>query len=117
MFIKVGQFKTCRDLANKQYCLATTEDVIDIGDLDFEWQLSEATEKLENYVKLLKLYELGLNDDVQSKVCPEANIELYECFESTTTDNLQALYQECLEYINEIFPKGANDLKKILGTF
>ena len=101
---------------SKHLHLATTEDVIDIGDLDYEWQLLEATEKLEDFVKFLKLYEIGLNDDVKSKVCPEANIELYECFESTTTDNLNVLYQECLDYIDEIFPKGANDLKKILGT-
>lgn len=72
--------------------------------------------RLEDFVKFLKLYEIGLNDDVKSKVCPEANIELYECFESTTTDNLHVLYQECLDFIDEIFPKGANDLKKILGT-
>ena len=36
--------------------------------------------------------------------------------ESTTTDNVQAFYQECLDYINEIFEKGADDLQKLLGT-
>ena len=94
---------------------ATTEDVIDISDLDYEWQLSEASGKLENYVQSFKLYKIGLNDDVSSKVCPESNIELYECIESTTKDNVEAFYQECLDYINEIFQKGAADLKQILG--
>ena len=89
--------------------------MIDIGDLDYEWQLSEASGKLETYVKSFKLYKIGLNDDVSTKVCPEANIELYECMESTTNDNVQAFYQDCLAYINEIFQKGADDLKKILG--
>ena len=98
------------------FTLATTEDVIDIGDLDYEWQLSEASRKLENYVKKFELYKIGLTDDVTAKVCPEANIELYECMESTTYDNVQAFYQECLDYIDEIFKKGADDLKQILGT-
>ena len=48
-------------------------------------------------------------------VCPEANIELYECMESTTYDNVQAFYQDCLDYIDEIFEKGTNDLKQLLG--
>ena len=89
--------------------------MIDIGDLDYEWQLSEATEKLENYVKSFKLYKIGLNDDVLTKICPEANIEVYECIESNTNDNVQLFYEECMEYINEIFRRGADDLKKNLG--
>ena len=48
-------------------------------------------------------------------VCPEANIELYECMKSTTNDNVQAFYQDCLDYIDEIFEKGTNDLKQLLG--
>ena len=94
---------------------ATTEDVIDIGDLDYEWQLSEAAGKLEDYVKSFKLYKIGLNDDVLTKVCPESNIELYQCIETTTYDNMQAYYVDCLDYINEIFQKGADDLKELLG--
>ena len=83
--------------------------------MDYEWQFSEASEKLETYVKSFKLYKIGLNDDVSTKVCPEAKIELYECMESTTNENVQDFYQDCLEYINEIFRKGADDLKEILG--
>ena len=94
---------------------ATTEDVIDIGDLDYEWQLAEASAKLENYVKSFQLYKIGLNDDLATKVCPEANIELYQCIESTTNDNIRIFYEECLNYINEIFQKGADDLKQLLG--
>ena len=36
--------------------------------------------------------------------------------EATTYDNMQSFYQECLDYIDEIFKKGADDLKQILGT-
>ena len=91
--------------------------MIDIGDLDYEWQLSEGSVKLEEYVKSFKLYKIGLDDDVKARVCPEANIELYQCIESTTSDSVQAFYQDCLDYINEIFPRGADDLKQQLGTF
>ena len=62
------------------------------------------------------MYKIGLNDDITDNVCPEANIELYECMESTTHDNVQSFYQDCLDYINEIFEKGADDLRQILGT-
>ena len=118
MFIMVS----CNDsfwylLAFCNWNLATTEDVIDIGDLDYEWQLSEASAKLEDYVKSFKLYKIGLNDDVLTKVCPEANIELYQCMESTTDQNVQDFYEECLNYINEIFQKGADDLKELLGIW
>lgn len=66
-------------------------------------------------MKSFKLYKIGLNDDVKTKVCPEANFELYQCIESTTNDNVEAFYQECLDYINDIFPKGSDDLKQLLG--
>ena len=89
--------------------------MIDIGDLDYEWQLAQASEKLENYVKSFKLHKIGLDDDVSSNVCPEANIELYECIKASTIDNVQAIYQDCLDYIDDIFQKGAVDLKKKLG--
>ena len=67
-------------------------------------------------MKSFKLYNIGLNDDVRSNVCPEANLELYECLESTTNDKIRVFYQDCLEYIDEIFRKGADDLKKMLGN-
>ena len=34
---------------------------------------------------------------------------------ATTSDNVQAFYEECLNYIDEIFPKGHQDLKSLLG--
>ena len=93
----------------------TVHRTVNHPNLDYEWQLSEASAKLEDYVKSFKLYKIGLNDDVLAKVCPEANIELYQCMESTTDDNVQDFYEECLDYINEIFQKGADDLKQLLG--
>ena len=91
--------------------------MIDIGDLDYEWQLSDASERLENFVKSFDLYKIGLNDNVSTKTCSEANVELYQCIESTTNANVQVFYEQCLDYINEIFGKGMQDLKKMLGEF
>ena len=102
---------------SKHLHLATTEDVIDIGDLDYEWQLLESSRKLEESLTSFQLSKIGLNDDVSTKVCAEANMELYKCIESTTDYNVQDFYQECLDYINDIFPKGADELKQILGNF
>lgn len=94
---------------------ATTEDVIDISDLDYEWQLSEASEKLANFLKSFDLFKIGLDDEFATKICPEANEELYQCLESTTNDNVQDFYTQCLDYIQDIFPKGTKDLKDLLG--
>ena len=55
-------FINCRnfeDLIEKVY-EATTEDYIDVGDLDYEWQLSEASKKLESFVRSFQLYKIGL---------------------------------------------------------
>ena len=73
--------------------------------------------KLEKFVQSFKLYNIGLTDDISTNVCPEANIELYECIDSATNYNMQAFYKECLHYINEIFQRGANDLQEMLGIF
>ena len=89
--------------------------MIDIGDLDYEWQLSDASEKLETFVRSFELYQIGLNNDLLADVCPEATMELYQCMESTTNANVQAFYNDCLEYISEIFQKGSEDLIEILG--
>ena len=67
------------------------------------------------FVKSFELYQIGLNEDISTKVCPEANLELYECISSTTDQNIQAFYDECLKFINDEFEKGSPDLKKILG--
>ena len=96
--------------------IGTTEDVIDIGDLDYEWQLDDASEKLEKFVKSFKLYKIGLNDDVTSNVCSEANLELYQCIESESHGNVEEFYLECLQYINDIFQKGSQDLITRLGN-
>lgn len=63
---------------------ATTEEIIDVGDLDYEWQLSEATQKLENFVKSFQLYKIGLSDPVLNDVCPEANDDLFSCINSSS---------------------------------
>jgi len=110
-FINCENFETLIEIVYN----ATTEDVIDIGDLDYEWQLTDASGRLENFVKSFELYKIGLTDDMLTKVCSESNIELYECIESTTDVHVQAFYEECLEYINEIFQKGSTDLQELLG--
>ena len=77
--------------------------------------MTDASGRLENFVKSFELYKIGLTDDMLTKVCSESNIELYECIESTTDVHVQAFYEECLEYINEIFQKGSTDLQELLG--
>ena len=56
----VSEINFSEYLIIKYLSSATTEDVIDIGDLDYEWQFSEASEKLENFVKSFELFKIGL---------------------------------------------------------
>lgn len=95
----------------------TTEDSIDLEDLDYDWQLLEAKVALENFVKNFKIQDIGLSLDVLHLVCPEADEKLVNCFNSYTNDQLILYYNACLSYIDEIFPKGMNDLIEFLGKF
>ena len=97
------------------YTLVTTEDSINLEDLDFDWQLSEATKELENFVKAFSPESIGLTDKVLHSVCPEANHELIECFDSYAEDQLLLFYNECLSFIDEIFPRGKGNLIEVLG--
>ena len=78
--------------------------------------MTDASGRLENFVKSFELYKIGLTEDLLTNVCSESNIELYECIESTTDQLVQAFYEECLEYIIEIFQKGRHDLQELLGN-
>ena len=89
--------------------------MINIGDLDYDWLLTEASKKLENFVKSFQLYKIGLTNDVWLDVCPEANIELYDCIYRKSFVAVKHFYQECLEFIDEIFENGAVELKMMLG--
>ena len=97
--------------------LATSENVIDIDDLNYEWQLQEAQDKLELFVKSFDMKSIGLTNEVWNEVCPEANKELFDCFSSQTNQNVEQFYEECLHYIDDIFQKGSQDLIEILGNF
>ena len=77
--------------------------------------MSEASSKLEKYVKSFELHKIGLSDSVWLNVCPEAGDELFECINSTTSSNINEFYEDCLSYIEEIFPEGFDDMKELLG--
>ena len=94
----------------------TTEDSIDLIDLDYDWQLSEAMKELEKFVQDFSPQSIGLTKEVLDSVCPEATDKLVECFDSYADDQLVLFYQECLSFIEEIFPRGKSDLIEALGT-
>ena len=93
----------------------TTEDSIDLEDLDYDWQLSESISALEEFVKKFSIQDIGLTDEVLHSVCPEADKKMVQCFDLHTNDQLNMFYNDCLSYIEEIFPKGKTDLFKVLG--
>ena len=93
----------------------TTEDSIDLEDLDYDWQLSEAIKDLEKFVQSFSVQDIGLTDEVLHLVCPEADEKLVKCFDSYTNDQIMLFYNQCLLYIEEIFPRGKTDLIEVLG--
>ena len=94
----------------------TTEDSIDLNDLDYDWQLSEAISTLENFMKAFSIQDIGLTDEVLHSVCPEADEKLVQCFDSYRNEQLKIFYNECILYIEEIFPRGKADLIELLGN-
>ena len=93
----------------------TTEDSIDLEDLDYDWQLSESIRALEEFVKDFSIQDIGLTDEVLHSVCPESDEKLVQCFDSFTTKQLEIFYSQCISYIEEIFPRGKTDLIEVLG--
>ena len=93
----------------------TTEDSINLEDLDYDWQLSESISALEEFVKDFSIQNIGLTDEVLHSVCPESDEKLVKCFESYTNNQLDAFYSQCISYIEEIFPRGKTDLIEVLG--
>ena len=89
--------------------------MINIGDLDYEWQLKEAMKSLTKFVKSFELSQIGLEYKVMNYVCPEANKELFQCISDDAEASIEKFYNECLDYISEIFEKGESDLKILLG--
>ena len=89
---------------------ATTEDIIDINQLDYEWLLKEAKEELDEFVRQYDLVETGLTSEVLSSVCPEADSDLYNCIKEQNDLSVQDFYEKSLLEINQIFPKGEKDL-------
>ena len=93
----------------------TTEDSIDLEDLDYDWQLSESIKALEEFVKDFSIQDIGLTEEVLHSVCPEADETLIQCFDFYADNQLSIFYSKCLSYIEEIFPKGKTDLIEVLG--
>ena len=48
-------------------------------------------------------------------VCPEANKELFQCISDDAVTSMERFYNDCLNYISEIFERGESDLKILLG--
>ena len=55
------------------------------------------------------------SESVGNYVCPEGNDELFECISDSVTQETAWFYAECLDYIDEIFRNGHDDLKLLLG--
>ena len=52
----------------------TTEDIIDIGNLNYDWLLKDAKEDLTDFVNQFNLDKVGLTETSMKNLCPEVNI-------------------------------------------
>ena len=90
--------------------------MVDIGEIDYAWQLEEATEKLFNFVSVFDVADIGLTSEYLSDVCPQADINLYTCTADQAQIGVNQFRSECIDYISIIFEKGKDDLILKLGT-
>lgn len=49
----------------------TTEDVVDVGQLNYDWLLNDAKQELSAHVQSFSLDNAGLNESVQQNMCVE----------------------------------------------
>ena len=95
----------------------TTEDVIDINQLNYEWLLKDAKEELHKFVQTFKLEEHGMTEAVQTNVCPQADGRLKTCFDQQIEAANKTFYIRCTEEAYRLFAPGYADLIMYLGKF
>jgi len=92
----------------------TTEDIINIEDLEYESLLTKAAANLTYFVSEFSNEKIDLSENFKSAVCPQASRGLYKCLKEDAEREVQSFYRECLDYITKIFPKGEETLKALL---
>ena len=93
---------------------ATTEDIIDINQLDYEWLLEEAKKELGTFVQTFDIDDQGLTIETLTKVCPESDSTLVNGMENQVNTEKNKFHVQCLNQIDKIFPAGKEDLVKYL---
>ena len=93
----------------------TTEDVINIEELNYEYLLSSAKEGLLEFVRSYNLEDYGMNNDALFNVCPESDTRLQNCFDKSTKLSADNFYVLCINEAQRLFPPGYNDLVAYLG--
>ena len=93
----------------------TTEDVIDINQLNYEWLLKDAKEELHKFVQTFKLEHHGMTEAVLSNVCPQADTRLQTCFDGEIEATNKTFYIKCTEEAYRLFAPGYTDLIAYLG--
>ena len=94
---------------------ATTEEIVDINQLDYDWLLKEAKLELSLFVSQFNMTDIGLTTQVTTDVCPEADNQLQNCIQKTAKDLVNVFYDECVSEAQRLFPKGEKDLIKYLN--
>lgn len=93
----------------------TTEDIIDLDDINYDWLLHDAKIQLEQLVSSFKITSVGLSSDVLTSVCPQSDDRLKTCFKHSVELEIERQRELWLEEIINIFPKGYDDLVAFLG--
>ena len=93
----------------------TTEDVIDINQLDYEWLLRNAMDELLLFVQKFNISGIGLTESAMDIICVEADNDLQMCMKTHAEHYVSVFYTECIAEIDKIFSKGHDDLVEYLG--
>ena len=89
--------------------------MIQIDDLEYQSKLAAAATALMEFVSSFDLTQIGLTDLFKSSVCPQSDEKLLVCLNDSANDKVMEFYEECIRFIDNILPKGKEELTNLLG--
>ena len=108
--IPCGNFEI---MLNRLYSL-TTEDIIDVNQVEYSWLLREAQIKLTEEILQFDTQVTGLTETVLNEVCAETNDKLFKCIKTAVQDVEKEYLNKYLERSKELFPRGQDELSEYI---
>ena len=80
-------------ILHQSFISETTEDIINIEDLEYESLLTKAAANLTYFVSEFSNEQIDLSENFKSAVCPQASRGLYRCLKEDAEKEVQSFYK------------------------